>query len=120
MERELQRIATPTARHRSWVATDGETIRATATLAWSSHGPPEVGVLVEDVWFRRGLGRALCAEIAAEASHAGVPTVVARIQGDNHRAARFVHALASHAPSRVSGGELTVLVSVPVATADDG
>jgi hypothetical protein len=112
IRRELHRIANPTARHRSWVATDGSAIRATATLAWSSSGPPEIGVLVEDGWFRQGLGRSLWVEMAAEAERAAVPAVVARVQADNHGAVRFVRALAPHATAQLDGTELEMVMPV--------
>jgi ribosomal protein S18 acetylase RimI-like enzyme len=123
MRREVERIAAPGPLHRSWVAVgpDGA-IRGTATLAWSAAdgaggtGPgrrPEVAVLVEDAWFRRGLGRALLTQLMADARDAGAEVVVAWVQGDNMRAVRFLRAVAPGARIAFDGGELAV--SVPVA-----
>jgi GNAT superfamily N-acetyltransferase len=133
MRREVERIADPGPLHRSWVAVgcDGA-IRGTATLAWSAAdsaspanaaspggaspgGRPEVAVLVEDAWFRRGLGRALLTQLMADARDAGAEVVVAWVQGDNMRAVRFLRAVAPGARIAFDGGELAV--SVPVAPA---
>jgi N-acetylglutamate synthase-like GNAT family acetyltransferase len=111
VHRELERIASPSSRHRSWVATDADgAVRGTATLAWDAQGTAEVAFLVEDAWFRRGIGRALMGCLAADARRAGAETVVAWIQADNDRAARFLRATAPGARYELSGGELRVTV----------
>jgi ribosomal protein S18 acetylase RimI-like enzyme len=113
--RELERVARPTAAHRSWVAIgpDGE-VHGTATLAWAGSGQADVAFLVEDAWFRRGLGRALFAAVAAEAMAAHQPVIVATILADNERAIRFLRAMAPRADVRYLG--FTELeVTVPVA-----
>jgi N-acetylglutamate synthase-like GNAT family acetyltransferase len=119
IRRELGRIASPTATHRSWVAVgdDGE-VHGTATLAWSRTGTVEVAFLVEDAWFRRGIGRALFAALSAEAMRAGVTAVVATIQADNDRAVRFLRALAPGVrPHYVGGTEIEMTVPVPAGLA---
>jgi GNAT superfamily N-acetyltransferase len=111
---ELDRIAAPTADHRSWLAVsppDGE-VHGTATLAWGPAGP-EIAFVVEDGWRRRGLGRRLFAAALAEAARAGVGSVGATVQADNERALRFVRSVAPGAVSRYAGGN-EVEVSVPV------
>jgi L-amino acid N-acyltransferase YncA len=116
IRRELERIASPTATHRSWVAVtrDGE-VHGTATLAWGRAGTAEAAFLVEDTWFRRGLGRALFAALAAEAARAHVDTVVAAVQADNARAVRFLRAVAPGVlPRYVGGAELELAVPVPL------
>ena len=115
MRREVERIADPGPRHRSWVAVGGDgTIRGTATLAWSADAQahPEVAVLVEDAWFRRGLGRALLTRLMGGARDAGAEVVVAWVQGDNMRAVRFLRAVAPGARIAFDGGELAVTVPV--------
>jgi len=116
VRRELDRIASPTSRHRSWVATgpDGQ-VHGTATLAWSRTGAAEVAFWVEDAWFRRGIGRALFGALASDAAVAGVPTVVATIQADNQRAIDFLHALASGIRTHLAGAELVASIPIPVA-----
>lgn len=117
MRHELERIAAPGPRHRSWVAVgcDGA-IRGTATLAWSARAGaeehPEVAVLVEDAWFRRGLGRALVTRLTGHARRSGAEVVVARVQGDNMRAVRFLRAVAPGARMAFDGGELAITVPV--------
>lgn len=119
IRRELGRIAAPTATHRSWVAVgaDGE-VHGTATLAWSRAGTVEAAFLVEDACFRRGIGRALFAALAAEAARAGAPAVVATVQADNDRAVRFLRSVTGGVrPQYVGGAELEVTVPVaPVAS----
>lgn len=115
VRRELERIATSTPLHRSWVAVgpDGE-VHGTATLAWAPTGPPHVAFLVEDAWFRRGIGRSLAAAVRREAVRAGVAATVATIQADNRPAMAFLRALDPAARPRFSGaGELEVTLSVP-------
>jgi GNAT superfamily N-acetyltransferase len=112
VSRELRRIARPTAIHRSWVAlgADGE-VHGTATLAWGPTGPPHAAFLVEDAWFRRGIGRALARELTAEARQTRVPAVMATIQADNDRAVRFARAMSGGVRPRYAGTaelELTV------------
>jgi N-acetylglutamate synthase-like GNAT family acetyltransferase len=119
IRRELGRIAAPTATHRSWVAVSaGGEVRGTATLAWSRSGAVEAAFLVEDAWFRRGIGHSLFAALAAEAAHARVETVVAAVQADNDRAVRFLRAVAPGArPTYVGGAELELAIPVgPAAT----
>jgi GNAT superfamily N-acetyltransferase len=113
VRRELGRVAAPTATHRSWVAVDtGGDVHGTATLAWGRSGTVEAAFLVEDGWFRRGIGRALFAALAAEARRAGVATVMATIQADNDRALRFLLAMAPSARRAFVEGEVEVAVPV--------
>jgi GNAT superfamily N-acetyltransferase len=114
LRRELARVADPGPDHRSWVAVTGRCVRGTATLAWGRSGQVEVAFLVEDAWFRRGVGRALFRAVARAARRAGVPEVVAWVQADNDRAVRFLRDLAPGAQVRfVGGGELSVTIPVP-------
>lgn len=112
--RELERIATSTASHRSWVAvTHDGAARGTATLAWGRSGTVEAAFLVEDEWFRRGIGRSLYAALAAGAARAGVPAVVASLQADNERAIRFLRSVSSDVrPNYVGGAVLEVVIPV--------
>ena len=104
MDRELRRIASPVDTHRSWVVVDGGEVRGTASLARSRSGATEMAVLVEDRWFRRGIGRALVGALMAHAERAGIDTVTAWIQADNERAVRFIRAVAPQASIRFVGG----------------
>jgi len=117
VERELDRIAHPTDGHRSWVALSPDgAIRGTATLATGRDGAVEAAFLVEDAWFRRGIGRSLFAALAAEARLSGIPRVVARVQADNERAIRFLRVLQSGAHATFVGdGEVEVVVPMPPA-----
>jgi ribosomal protein S18 acetylase RimI-like enzyme len=75
-----------------------------------------MAVLVEDRWFRRGIGRALIGALMAHADRAGLDTITAWIQADNERAVRFIRAVAPRASIRfVGGAELEV--QLPVAAA---
>lgn len=117
VQRELDRIAHPTEAHRSWVALSPDgAIRGTATLATGRDGSVEAAFLVEDAWFRRGIGRSLFTALASEATRAGVPQVVARVQADNERAIRFLRALMPGSQARFVGdGEVEVVVPVSAA-----
>jgi GNAT superfamily N-acetyltransferase len=115
VSRELWRVAHPSRCHRSWVAVaDGE-VRGTATLAWGRGGDPEAAFLVEDAWFRRGLGRALFTAVADEAGRRGVDRVDARILADNHPVRQFLRSMAPHADTQFEGGgELVVHIPVTI------
>jgi GNAT superfamily N-acetyltransferase len=111
---ELDRIAHPSPDHRSWVALAEGAIRGTATLAWGRDGSTEAAFLVEDDWFRRGIGRALFDALGREAIAAGVPAVTAWVQADNERARRFFRSVAPGARTAFTGGgELEIVVPVP-------
>lgn len=117
VRREIDRIAHPSTTHRSWVAVSPDgAVRGTATLAAGRDGTVEAAFLVEDDWFRRGLGRALFRALAAEAECSGVGSVLARVQADNERAIRFLRSLRTGAVARFVGdGEVEVVVPVQAA-----
>ena len=118
IERELTRIASPADDHRSWVAVEGGEVRGTASLARSRSGATEMAVLVEDRWFRRGIGRTLVGALTAHAELAGLDTITASIQADNERAVRFIRAVAPMARIRfVGGAELEVQLPVAAVAA---
>ena len=114
IRRELGRIASSTADHRSWLAVSADgVVRGTATLAWGRSGAVDAAFLVEDAWFRRGVGRALFRAMAAEARRCSVPAVVATIQADNQRTVDFLRAVAPGSrPVHVGGAELEVTIPV--------
>lgn len=112
--REVRRITRSTPTYGSWVAVAEGAIRGTATLAWGADGLPEAAFLVEDAWFRRGVGRALFGAVGARARARGESIVVARIQADNGKVRRFLEALAPAATSTFEGGG-DVRVDIPVA-----
>jgi GNAT superfamily N-acetyltransferase len=114
VRRELERISNPVATHRSWVAGDGVALHGTATLAAGSDGVVESAFLVEDAWFRHGVGRALFGALARDARDRGLPEVSAWVQADNERARRFFRSMVPGTHTAfVGGGELQL--SVPVA-----
>jgi GNAT superfamily N-acetyltransferase len=117
MRREIERVAAPATHeiHRSWVAVGGDgAVRGTGTLAWRGRddATPEIALLVEDAWFRRGIGRALVGRMAAEARRSGAATIVAWVQGDNLRAVRFLRAVSPDARIGFDRGELAVTIPV--------
>jgi GNAT superfamily N-acetyltransferase len=113
VRRELARVASPTWLHRSWVAVADGALRGTATLAWRRSGQTDIAVLVEDAWFRRGIGRRLLHRLAAEARVRGVDVLTATVQADNERAVRFIRGVAPDATVRfVGGAELDVRIPV--------
>jgi N-acetylglutamate synthase-like GNAT family acetyltransferase len=123
MRREIERVAgtnatdTPgTDRHRSWVAvSDDGAVRGTGTLAWRDD-TPEIALLVEDAWFRRGIGRSLLDRLAGDARRSGAEAIVAWVQGDNLRAVKFLRATAPGARIAFDSGELAVTISLTPAT----
>jgi GNAT superfamily N-acetyltransferase len=118
VDRELDRIVHPTDDHRSWVALSPDgAIHGTATLARGRDGTVEAAFLVEDGWFRRGIGRTLLTALVVEASHAGIDQLIARVQADNERAIRFLRGVwAGARASFVGDGEVEVVIPVPEAT----
>lgn len=100
-------------------------VRGTATLALGAAGVADVAFLVEDAWFRRGIGRALARALAAEVRQSGLRTVAAWVHADNEPAMRFVRALAPGARAVHHGrGDLAFTLpvrsgaSAPVGAAD--
>jgi N-acetylglutamate synthase-like GNAT family acetyltransferase len=122
MRREIAHVAAPAThdRRRSWVATSGDgAVRGTATLAWRDDGTPELALLVEDAWFRRGIGRGLVHRLAGDARRAGADAIVAWVQGDNLRAVKFLRAIAPGARIAFDSGELAITIPLPPATRRD-
>jgi GNAT superfamily N-acetyltransferase len=115
--REMGRVASRTPTHRSWVAEAGGVIHGAGTLAWARPGAAsaEAAFLVEDAWFRRGVGRGLYAAMAAEARREGI-AVTASVQADNERAIRFLVGVAPGARPRYAGDGL-VEITFPPASA---
>lgn len=122
VRRELDRITHPTSTHRSWVAVDATGIHGTATLAAGSDGVVEAAFIVEDGWFRHGVGRALFRALARDACAQGLPEVTAWVQADNERARKFFRAVVPGTHTAfVGGGELQLSVPVvPCATEATG
>jgi N-acetylglutamate synthase-like GNAT family acetyltransferase len=118
MWREIERVAASDApdRHRSWVAVgcDGA-VRGTGTLAWRDDHTPEIALLVEDAWFRRGIGRGLVDQLAGDARRSGAEVVLAWVQGDNLRAVKFLRAVAPDARIAFDSGELAITMPVTAA-----
>ncbi|HEX6421365.1 MAG TPA: GNAT family N-acetyltransferase, partial [Acidimicrobiales bacterium] len=78
-------------------------------------GSVEAAFLVEDAWFRRGIGRALFRALVIEARRHALTAVVATIQSDNDRAARFLRAMAPGGTYELTGPE--TVVTLPVGAA---
>jgi GNAT superfamily N-acetyltransferase len=114
--RDLVRLASPGAGHRSWVALDRSgAVRGTATLAFSASGATDVAFLVEDGWSRRGIGRMLARALAAEARRSGRSAVAAWVHADNQPAVRFLRALFPGARAVHHGrGDLEFILPVAV------
>jgi GNAT superfamily N-acetyltransferase len=111
--RELERIAAPTDRHRSWVAVGSDdVVHGTGTLARGRNGTVEVAFVVEDAQRRRGIGRALVAAARAEARRAGLVTVDATIQGDNVAATHFLRAVVPGVALRFVDGDMVATLPV--------
>jgi RimJ/RimL family protein N-acetyltransferase len=73
----------------------------------------ELGVVIEDAWQRRGIGRALTARLARMAAQRGIGVFHARILGENRRALRFVTRLFASAVVRLEDGEYAVRIRLP-------
>jgi GNAT superfamily N-acetyltransferase len=73
----------------------------------------EFGLMIEDGWQQRGLGKRLLGRLVNEARRHGVSTFTAFIQGENRRALRLVAALFPTAQTRSYGPEC--LVQAPTA-----
>lgn len=116
---EIDRITTLSTTSRSWVAVaPGGPIVGTATLAWGSSGEVEVAFLVEDGWMRHGVGRRLFGAMALHADDEGIESLLARVQGGNERARRFLRTVAPGARTRfVGSGEFEVDLPVGPAAA---
>jgi GNAT superfamily N-acetyltransferase len=69
------RHAVPVARHQE----DAGQIVALASCRLTAEGVAELGVLVEDAWQRRGLGRRLLHDLVTHASRAGLRGLEARV-----------------------------------------
>lgn len=81
-------------------------VHGVITLAWGRSrtvGEVEVAFLVEDGWTRHGIGRALFGAAVLEAAREGVPALLARVEGCNDGARRFLRAVAPGATTRFVG-----------------
>jgi len=89
-----------------------------ATLAWGTAGEVKVAFLVEDGWMRHGVGRLLFGAMALHAAAEGIESLLARVQGGNERARRFLRSVAPGARTRfVGSGEFEVDLPVRPAAA---
>ena len=78
----------------------------------------EAAFLVEDGWFRHGIGRALFAALARDAHASGAEAVTAWVQADNERARRFLRSIVPGTRATfIGGGELEI--SLPVGSPPD-
>ncbi len=87
---------------------DGEVVGVARYDRGASPEEAEFGILIEDAWQRRGLGKLLMTRLVQEASRHQVSTFTARILGENRRALRLVAALFANVQSRWDRGECVV------------
>ena len=87
---------------------DGEVVGVARYDRGADPEEAEFGILIEDAWQRRGLGRLLMTRLVEEASRHQVSTFMARILGENRRALRLVAALFANVQSRWESGECQV------------
>jgi N-acetylglutamate synthase-like GNAT family acetyltransferase len=109
---EMSRVSHPGNQHRSWVAVVDGVVRGTATLVAGPAGTAEVAVLVEDAWFRRGVGRRLAAALLCDAIRSGIEVLEAWVQPENVRARDFFRSLAPGARASFEDRELVVRIPV--------
>jgi GNAT superfamily N-acetyltransferase len=105
-------------RHRAFVA---ELSGAGHIVGLASAGPVlddpgvhEAGVLVEDAWQRRGVGKLLLARLFADAHAAGVERIRFELCRSQPFLIAYVYARADVVASSVSGCDVTVEVAVPM------
>jgi acetyltransferase len=80
----------------------------------AASGEAEFGLMIEDGWQQRGLGKRLLGRLVAQARRHEVSTFTAFIQGENRRALRLVAALFPTVQTRSYGPEC--LVQAPTAS----
>ena len=87
---------------------DGEVVGVARYDRGASPEKAEFGILIEDAWQRRGLGKLLMTRLVQEASRHEVNMFMARILGENRRALRLVAALFANVQSCWDRGECVV------------
>ena len=93
----------------SVVATAGDKIVGHAMYATSEDGrSAEIGILVEDEWQRRGIGRLLLSKLAAAARHQRIEAFTGVVLGQNRAMMRLVTAVFTGARSTARGGQYEV------------
>jgi GNAT superfamily N-acetyltransferase len=94
------------------LAWDGPRCVGMGALARDNAGGGDIGVLVEDAYQRRGLGRRLLLGLRAEAHLLGIGTIHADVMGDD---AHLVRELRRLGPARVAIDSGTYSVDIDVA-----
>jgi GNAT superfamily N-acetyltransferase len=94
------------------LAWDGPRCVAMAALAREGTDRADIGVLVEDVYQRRGIGRRLILGLAEEARGRGIGTIHADVLGDDPH---LVRQLSRLGPARVAIAAGTYSIDVEIA-----
>lgn len=71
-------------------------------------GRAEIGILLTDAWQSRGLGRAVVAQLRAEATRRALTGFTATVLGDNRKAMRLLHRAFPTLRATWSSGQCTL------------
>lgn len=99
------------ARGEGLVATAGDQIVGHAMYARSEDGRfADIGIVVEDEWQRRGIGKLLLSKLAAEAERRGLETFTGVVLGENRPMMRLISTVFAGVQSRIRGGQYQMCV----------
>jgi GNAT superfamily N-acetyltransferase len=117
-------LADPAANVLAVSEPDREVVALASLIRCPGGGSAELGVLVEDAWQRRGIGRRLAAYLISAAPARGISMLTASILAANATVADLVRQVPGHFSIAADGGVLSVQVRlalpVPSATSEKG
>jgi GNAT superfamily N-acetyltransferase len=93
----------------------GSHLPAIAAIRSASGDSPELGVLVEDAWQRRGIGRRVVTRLIAAAPARGITTVEASVLAENARIADLLRQVPGDFSLAIDGPALKVRIRLPAA-----
>ncbi len=73
-------------------------------------GEAEIGIVIEDAWQAKGIGKLLLSRLAAEAQRRGIAAFTGEVLGDNRRALGFFSAALPAAKFTARGGAYHIFV----------
>jgi acetyltransferase len=110
-------LAQVTAGHTLVAELEGQIVAVASYYPLGSRGQAEIGIVVDDVTQRRGIGSALCSSLARDAQHAGIRRLRAEVEGSNRGMLQLLRGLNFPMTLSVSSGVIEVELELCLAAA---
>jgi GNAT superfamily N-acetyltransferase len=107
-------LADPAANVLAVSEPDGDVVALASLIRSPGSGAAELGVLVEDAWQRRGIGRWLAAHLISAAPARGITTLTASFLAANAAVADLLRRVPGQFSIAADDGVLNVRVSLPL------